>query len=247
MTDKGNIVLHSPETALLRPGPFGTAAAADSRRTEFDLKNECILSRNLAVDTVFIGDSITHFWELPAYFTAAGGLIINRGIAGDTTGFMVRRFGGDAVQLHPRRVIILAGINDLWDLEAFPWNIDPPVPDPVALAGQVVTNLRRMAEASLNAGIMPVLCSILPTSMEWTTRTAERNRLVVRINSELRKAAEDFGVPYVDYHSALADRDGLSLRSGLSRDGLHPHQAGYRVMAETLLAGLPDGTTLRSL
>ena len=146
----------------------------------------------------------------------------------------------------PARVIILAGINDLWDLEAFPWIIDLPVPDPAALAGRAVANLRRMAETSLAAGITPVICSILPTSMEWTTRTAERNRLVARINGDLRKAAGDLGVPYVDYHSALADRDALSLRPGLSRDGLHPHQAGYRIMAEVLLAGLPDGTTLRS-
>ena len=151
------------------------------------------------------------------------------------------------VQLHPRRVIILAGINDLWSLEAFPWIIDPPVPDHKSLAGRVVTNLRCMVDSSLAADIVPVLCSILPTSMEWTTRTAERNRLVAQINRGLCEAADECGVPYVDYHSRLADRDGLSLRSGLSRDGLHPHQAGYRIMAETLLAVLPDDdNSLRS-
>ncbi len=237
-----------PATAVIRPGPFGQAVAADSRRVEFDLKNEVILAQNRSVDTVFIGDSITHFWELSAFFAASAGLLVNRGISGDTTEFIVRRFAADVVQLCPRRVIILAGINDLWGLEAFPWIIDPPVSDPQALVGHVVTNLRRMVDASLAAGIQPVLCSILPTAMEWTTRTAERNRLVAEINRQLREAAQTKGIPFVDYHARMVQPDGLRLRPGLSGDGLHPHFAGYRIMAETLLAGLPAaGNTLGSV
>lgn len=43
-----------------------------------------------------------------------------------------------------------------------------------------------------------------------------------------------YNAVYVDYHTALVDEDGLSLRDGLSFDGLHPHVIGYDRMAEVL-------------
>jgi lysophospholipase L1-like esterase len=41
-------------------------------------------------------------------------------------------------------------------------------------------------------------------------------------------------VIYVDYHTALADADGVTLREGLADDGLHPHVLGYDIMAAVL-------------
>ena len=37
------------------------------------------------------------------------------------------------------------------------------------------------------------------------------------------------GVVYLDYHSATADPR-LGMKSELSGDGVHPNEAGYRVM-----------------
>jgi hypothetical protein len=69
---------------IIKPGLFSKQVNADNRRIEFDYKNEVIVSNKIAVDYVFIGDSITHMWELNAYFGKSQRLILNRGIGGDT-------------------------------------------------------------------------------------------------------------------------------------------------------------------
>ena len=60
---------------------------------------------------VFFGDSITEFWDLAATFPAQP--YFNRGISGQTTSQMLLRFRPDAISLHPKVVVILAGINDI--------------------------------------------------------------------------------------------------------------------------------------
>ncbi|MGO4371467.1 hypothetical protein AB4Z21_11835 [Paenibacillus sp. MCAF20] len=77
---------------IVKPGFFATAAAADGRRGEFDIGNEIIIAHNVPVDFVFIGDSITHMWELNAYFGRGGQFVVNRGIGGDISSHVLRRF-----------------------------------------------------------------------------------------------------------------------------------------------------------
>ena len=60
--------------SVLKPGLFGVAAAADSRRYEFDSGNEELLLAGVRPDVVFIGDSITHLWEVQAYFGGSGAI-----------------------------------------------------------------------------------------------------------------------------------------------------------------------------
>ena len=60
---------------------------------------------------VFLGDSITDFWDLNRSFQDQP--FVNRGIGGQTTSQMVLRFHQDVVDLRPSSVVILAGINDI--------------------------------------------------------------------------------------------------------------------------------------
>ena len=94
---------------FVKPGIFTVQAAADSRRVEFDTKNEVIVTNKVPVDFVFIGDSITHAWELNAYFGKMGRLILNRGIGGDTSEYLLRRFEADVLQLKPKYCVMLIG------------------------------------------------------------------------------------------------------------------------------------------
>ena len=62
---------------------------------------------------VFMGNSITQGWSdfNPDFFIENP--FINRGISGQTTPQMLIRFKPDVVNLKPKAVVILAGINDI--------------------------------------------------------------------------------------------------------------------------------------
>lgn len=216
---------------IIKPGAFGSVVAADSRRTEFDFYNEVLVYRQVPVDFVFLGDSITHWWELNAYFGLDGLFIVNRGIAGDVTEFALKRFDADVTQLKPKYVVIKLGINQYWTLD-FPFPQDRRQPDDIR--ADIVADLEKMIARSQDNGIVPIVCSILPTSIEMNVNTALRNNAVREANVDIRALAERTGTIYVDYHSAMADEDGLTLRPGLANDGLHPHAGGYDVMAGVL-------------
>jgi lysophospholipase L1-like esterase len=46
----------------------------------------------------------------------------------------------------------------------------------------------------------------------------------------MKDYARTHGAVYLDYHSAMADSRG-GMRDGLSTDGVHPNETGYKLMA----------------
>ena len=212
---------------MIRPPFFENGAASDNRRWEFDFKNGVLITNRTPVDVVFIGDSITHFWELNAYFRRFG-LVVNRGIGGDVADILVQRFEGDALQLKPHVCVAMVGINNTWCLD------DPEHPaDPDDVFTLVTDSYRRMLEMAKEYRVPLLFCSVLPVG-DRSESGRRRNRLVLRINQKLKVLCEEFGVTYVDYHSAVVDKDGLTMLDGLSDDTLHPHVIGYNRMAAVI-------------
>ncbi|WNS45158.1 GDSL-type esterase/lipase family protein [Paenibacillus sp. MMS20-IR301] len=216
---------------LIKPGNFGQIVAADGRRGEFDIGNEVILSHRLPVDAVFIGDSITHMWELNAYFGRNGRLLVNRGIGGDISSHVARRFAADVIQLQPKCAVIKIGVNNFWALDGWTAADRKPVEEIVA---DLVSDVQDMVRQAKEHGIVPVICSVLPTHMPHSGNDGLRNTGIQNANELLRTLAAEQGAIYVDYHSRMVQPDRLQLRGGLADDGLHPHVRGYDIMAETL-------------
>ena len=52
---------------------------------------------------------------------------------------------------------------------------------------------------------------------------------IAELNAWLRAYAAREGLVYADYYSVMADQGG-GMRSGLSRDGVHPGAEGYALM-----------------
>jgi lysophospholipase L1-like esterase len=191
---------------------------------------------------VLFGDSITDNWSNPGY----GGFFpgkpyVNRGITGQTTSQMLVRFRADVIALSPRAVVILAGTNDVAENSG-----------PVELS-TIEGNLASMAELAAAHRIRVVLASLLPVSDEKRdganrplVQTGARPPETLRaLNAWIAEYAKANGHVYLDYYSALADAKG-ALKAGLTGDGLHPNEAGYKVMAPLAeqaiaqaLSGLP--------
>lgn len=174
---------------------------------------------------VFMGNSITEEWarHFPSLFP--GRPYIGRGISGQTTPQMLVRFRQDVIALRPRVVVILAGTNDIAG------NTGP------ATLEEIQGNLASMTELAQANGIRVVLCSVLPVLDYPWKPGLEPAPKIVALNAWLRRYAEERGAVYVDLHSAVRDaRNGMNAE--LARDGVHPTEAGYRVMAPMVEAGI---------
>ncbi|MGO9402340.1 MAG: SGNH/GDSL hydrolase family protein [Terriglobales bacterium] len=169
---------------------------------------------------VFLGDSITDYWKLPDYFP--GKPYINRGIDGQTTPEMLVRFRQDVIDLHPKVVVMLAGTNDIAGVTGPTLNED------------IEANYASMAELARSHRIRMVFASVLPVH-NYTHDAEESFALrprarILALNKWLKDYCAKNHLVYLDYFSALVDERGM-LKRTLADDGLHPTDAGYKIMA----------------
>lgn len=168
---------------------------------------------------VLFGDSITEGWGRTGsdtFFPGKG--YINRGISGQTTAQMLLRFRQDVIALQPAVVVILAGTNDIAG------NTGP------ATQAMIEDNLQSMLELAQAHRITVVLASVLPVSeYPWMPGIAPAPK-VRALNAALQRHAATHHAIYLDYYTALANRDG-GLDKALAEDGVHPTAAGYARMA----------------
>jgi lysophospholipase L1-like esterase len=169
---------------------------------------------------VFLGDSITDYWKLPDYFP--GKPYINRGIDGQTTPEMLVRFRQDVIALHPTVVVVLAGTNDIAGVTGPTLNED------------IEANYASMAELARAHRIRMVFASVLPVhnythDAEESFALRPRDRIMA-LNKWLKKYCAKNRFVYLDYFTALVDERGM-LKRALADDGLHPTDAGYKIMA----------------
>jgi lysophospholipase L1-like esterase len=200
---------------------------------------------------VFMGDSITDFWNLAQYFP--GKPYVNRGIGGQTTPQMLVRMYPDVLDLKPAVMVLLAGTNDVAR------NTGP------ATAEMIQQNIMAMTELAQHHGIKVILCSVLPVSDypylkqqnapagNATPNAAQGARGaappsikmtegrppadIQKLNSWMKDYAAKVNAIYADYFSVFVDEKGW-LKDGYSADGLHPNAEGYKVMTEVLTAAI---------
>jgi lysophospholipase L1-like esterase len=166
---------------------------------------------------VFLGDSITQAWSdaHPAFFAANG--FVGRGISGQTTPQMLVRFREDVIALEAAAVHILAGTNDVAE------NTGPFDPDATK------SNFETMAELAKLHGQRVILAAIPPAGdFYWRPGLAPAAKIRA-LNEWLKGYAAAKGFIFADYAALLDDGAG-AMKPGLSYDGVHPTDAGYRVM-----------------
>lgn len=183
--------------------------AADNERLKCNKTDE--------TRVVFMGNSITELWKMSDSSFFAGKSYIDRGISGQTTPQMLLRFRKDVIDLKPKVVVILAGINDIAENNG-----------PISLE-DIFGNIVSMVEIAKASKIVVVLCSVLPAfDFSWHP-DLEPAEKVAKLNSMLKSYAFKNKIIYVDYYSAMVDeRKGLDKR--YTYDGVHPTLAGYKVM-----------------
>jgi lysophospholipase L1-like esterase len=167
---------------------------------------------------IFYGNSITDFWIniMPEFFT--GKPYIDRGISGQTTPQMLVRFRQDVINLKPKVVVILAGINDING------NTGPSTNE------MIEDNIRSMVEIAKANNIQVVLSSVLPCDSIYVRPDLHPAERVLLLNVWLQKYASENQCIYLNYFPGLANEKN-GLKEEYTDDGIHPNKAGYEVMA----------------
>jgi acyl-CoA thioesterase-1 len=142
--------------------------------------------------------------------------VLNRGVNGERSDQIRVRFARDAAAAKPAVVVIIAGVNDVYQGRS---------------AASVERELEAMYDAARAARIVVVGGSIIP----FNSASAEQNARMHAVNDWMRAyaAAHPADVVFCDTRAAVA-APGQPDRLASSPDDLHPAPDGYRRMAAAL-------------
>jgi lysophospholipase L1-like esterase len=144
--------------------------------------------------------------------------VLNRGINGQRSDEILARFEGDVIQETPDYVIILAGVNDVY--QGMPLE-------------SIKSNLLAMYQKAIAAGIAPVAATVLP----YNTASESESGAIRELNRWIEGTTRRLGIVFCDTNRAAADPSNPDrLRS--SPEGFHPDVSGYRSMGEALVQAI---------
>jgi lysophospholipase L1-like esterase len=148
-------------------------------------------------------------------------VVLNRGVDGERSDQIAARFDRDVVAASPAAVIIIAGVNDIYQgREAEP----------------VMGELERLYERARAKQIPVIAGSIVP----YNTAGAGENARMRAVNNWIcGYAALHDGITFCDTRAAVAAPGGEDVLVD-SPDKLHPSVEGYRRMAKVLEASLVE-------
>jgi lysophospholipase L1-like esterase len=140
--------------------------------------------------------------------------VINQGINGERSDEIAARFDKDVIAKKPEVVVIIAGVNDVYQGRP---------------AQHVKDQLGAMYHKARTAGILVVAGTVIP----YNTATPDQNARMYEINAFIRAQAAGGVVTLADTRAAVA-APGRPDMLASSPDGLHPDAAGYHRMADVI-------------
>ena len=144
--------------------------------------------------------------------------ILNRGIAGQRSDQIFQRFDRDVLGLLPQAVIVLAGVNDLYQGYPPEW---------------VESHLQDLYERAARANLKVVACTILPFN-QADSKTLSG---IKAVNQWIQRYSQEHGLGFCDTYSASEDPSHPGNLAG-SSDGLHPDVATYRKIGQAIAFAL---------
>ena len=162
-----------------------------------------------SIEIVMLGDSITGRGNWKKLLENEH--LVNLGVDGDTTSGILNRVN-IVVELEPKFVFLMAGINDLC--------MSIPLED-------IFENYKKILEIFKKKNINLIVQSTLITQMSAV------NKKVESFNKLLREYCEEKDIKFIDLNNFFSNEDNL-LREDLTTDGLHLGEKAYKVWAYKL-------------
>ena len=170
---------------------------------------------------VFVGDSITDFYNLDAYYPGLNA--VNRGISGDTIEGIRGRLEESVFGLNPSLVVILGGANN------FAEGYDDVETHIIDTYRDILSQIKaRLPKTKV------LVQSVYPVSdISFHNRYKYGHGHVESINLKIKELVQSFGYKFADVYSVLSSGD-EEFDSQYTDDGLHPNKNGYKIISEYL-------------
>lgn len=163
--------------------------------------------------------------------------VLNRGVNGERSDEILSRFTRDVVRERADYVIVLAGVNDIYQRRR-PFDVQ--------------ANLDTMYRLALDARIVPVAATVLPYDLHRRTlgdrfrrRPPATARAIQETNAWIASTAKTLGLPFCDTNGVAGNPLAPDRLRG-TPDGLHPDVAGYRRMGEALVRTIEGHLSFRT-
>jgi lysophospholipase L1-like esterase len=174
--------------------------------------------------------------------------VINAGIGGNTTNMAKVRFEKDVLLRKPDLVVVMFGLNDA---AVDVWK-DPPADKPRVALADYRKNLTEMIQTLKEQGTRVVLMTSNPLNWSETTlklygkspyQPEDVDGLNVMLHdyiTAVREIAKTENVGFVDVFAAFEayEAEPNHKPGSLSSDGMHPGDAGHRIIANLLIEHL---------
>ena len=129
------------------------------------------------------------------------------------------RFRPDAIDLYPDVVNIFAGTNDIAGNTG------------LSTVKMITDNIFSMAEVAMMKKLKVIISSILPVkNYPWNEDITDAPTKINFVNELIKEFVENNNLFHIDYFSHMVDEN-KGLKSKYTYDGVHPNEAGYKLMS----------------
>ena len=189
-------------------------------------KTKEVVKTKMDDNYVFVGDSITDFYDLDKYYPDMH--TVNSGINGNRISAILNDMNGRIYQYNPSKVFLLIGVNDILDER-----------DASEIANDIKEIIDGIQDNRPYAEIyVESLYPINDTDDEKIdlemVNVLRNNEKIKNINKEIKKVCKEKKVTYIDMYSKLVD-DNDKLNIDYTTEGLHLNNEGYKVVTEEIM------------
>ena len=193
------------------------------KRQEEKLKVLIDKEKKKYTDIVFLGDSLTDFYDLDKYYDIK---IVNSGVSGWSTDDILNNLDEKVFKYYPKKLVLLIGTNDLI------YGKDKDY---------IIKNIQKIVKKIIKERPYTKIYieSLYPVN-NTNNQKIDKNMVKDRKNSdikEINKKLEEYckgnRYTYINMYDELVDKNG-NLKLEYTKEGLHMSDEGYKIVTKKL-------------